>query len=547
MKNKTIFTLGNKILRSLSSLICLEGKNGGISTYQSDYTYLMADPRIHFMKQVLKTIFIRDAAKNSAPFSFRLKCLKDWLIKTSSMNLLVQLSWSCRANCIFCYQKGNPPFMRAKKRISKEEMDTRLKYFDFKRGLGLVGGGICENDEILTNPYFPKVINNIRGKNKREIIEMTTNGTSLTPRMIKTLARANPLLLVLSLNSADPKIRQRLMNDPHPEVAISSLPLLKKHRIPFIISIVVWPSIPFSDIKKTIRYADENDAYAVRLCLPGYTKIYSRKKLFDKNVYWGEITKYFYPLSPRYSVPLLIVPNMFVQSFLYERVDLPKVIGAIKNSPAHDHGIKPGDLILEINGQPIDSIEAAMKTLIANLYHMVRIKIRRKNTIIDLEIRDKPKGCYPYGIQELRQNAPYGFLLTERYLSHDDIKDIGRHISIYDAKRVLVLASAGTRPFVDYLLRKYNVSKTSGAKIFIRTPKSRYFGGSIDAGDLLVVEDYIKCVKQSQKIVKPDLIILPSSPFSKWGRDLTGRVNLDIERKVGIPVEFIYNSSIELA
>jgi uncharacterized Fe-S cluster-containing radical SAM superfamily protein len=546
MKGEKLLSLGNKILRSLSSLIYLEDKDANSLTYQSDYAYLMADPRIYFIKQILKMIFIRGIS-STTPFAFRLKRLKDWLIKTSSMNLLVQLSWSCRANCIFCYQKGNPPFMRAKKRISKEEMNTRLKYFDFKRGLGLMGGGICENDEILTNPYFPEAIKSLRKKNKHEIIEMTTNGTSLTPQMIKTLAKANPLLLVLSLNSADPKIRKWLMNDPHPEIAISSLPLLKKHKIPFIISLVVWPGLPFSDIEKTIRYADENDAYAVRLCLPGYTELFSKKTLFDKNEYWGKTTKYFYPLSPKYTVPLLIVPNMFVQSLLYERVDLPKVIGAIKDSPAYDHGIKPGDLILEINGQSIDSIEAAMKTLIANLYQKVRIKIKRKDLVIDLEIIDKIKGCYPYGIRELRQNAPYGFLLTERYLSHDDVKDIGRHISVYDSKRVLVLASAGTRPFVEYLLRKYNISKTSGANIYIRVPRSRYFGGSIDAGDLLIVEDFIECIKQNLKIVKPDLIILPASPFSKWGRDLIGQVNLDVEREVGIPVEFIYNSSIELA
>ena len=41
--------------------------------------------------------------------------------------------------------------------------------------------------------------------------------------------------------------------------------------------------------------------------------------------------------------------------------------------------------------------------------------------------------------------------------------------------------------------------------------------------------------------VEPDLVVIPSSPFhlSGWGRDLTGRVYLDIERSTGIPVALV--------
>ena len=62
-------------------------------------------------------------------------------------------------------------------------------------------------------------------------------------------------------------------------------------------------------------------------------------------------------------------------------------------------------------------------------------------------------------------------------------------------------------------------------------------------GDLLVVQDFIDYIKDyvTSTDKKPDLIVIPSSPFniSGWGRDLTGRVYLDIERETGIHVEII--------
>ena len=62
-------------------------------------------------------------------------------------------------------------------------------------------------------------------------------------------------------------------------------------------------------------------------------------------------------------------------------------------------------------------------------------------------------------------------------------------------------------------------------------------------GDLLVVQDYIDYIKgyTESKGTMFDLAVVPSSPFNLngWGRDLTGRVYLDIERETGIPVEIL--------
>ena len=62
-------------------------------------------------------------------------------------------------------------------------------------------------------------------------------------------------------------------------------------------------------------------------------------------------------------------------------------------------------------------------------------------------------------------------------------------------------------------------------------------------GDLLVVQDYIEAIDDFIRTegIRPDLALLPSSPFhlSGWGRDVTGRVYLDIERHTNIRVALV--------
>jgi uncharacterized Fe-S cluster-containing radical SAM superfamily enzyme len=550
------------ILEGLSPLICLEDENGNVLSsransririskdqaieYQPDFPYLYADPRINFLKIILRIIFSQGALINNnlfqKPSAFRLRRHQNWLVRTPITNLLNQMTWDCKANCTFCFQQGNPPFMRIKKRISKEEIQTRLKYFDPKRNLGLMGGAYFEFDESLNNPYIREILKEIRKKDRNKMLEIVTNGIPLNLEMIKILDQAKPLLLIVSLNSADPKIRKQLMNDSCPEVAIASLPLLKKYKIPYIVSVVIWPGIPFSDIEKTIYYAEKNDAYAIRLALPGFSKFFPKNKKFNASQHETKVIKYFYPRLKKYKIPILIIPHTFVP-YLMKRIGLPRIVGTVINSPAQNYGIKPGDIIKEINGQPVDFVEEARDLLKQNLSHNIIVKIERNNDILNFKLKDAAKDCYPYEDKNLRQNAPFGFLLEEKVLSHEDIMDISRYINIYNAKYIMVLTSIRARPFLKFLLKKLNIPRKKEIKINIVTPKNKYFGGNINCLDMFVVEDFIDAIKKNMKKSKPDLVILPASPFNDWGRDLSGQINLNIERKISIPVEFIYHYS----
>ena len=147
---------------------------------------------------------------------------------------------------------------------------------------------------------------------------------------------------------------------------------------------------------------------------------------------------------------------------------------------------------------------------------------------------------YPY-FRETDNHLGIIFLGTGLRLSY--IERLKELIDLHQAKNVLFLSSALVKPTFEQCLAESHLFDDSRLQIEVEIPSNDFFGGNIFMGDLMVVQDFIDCIKAYQERTKrrPDLIMIPSSPFSlgQWGRDLTGRVYLDIEREVGIPVELL--------
>lgn len=551
--------LVSHIFSGLKSLITFEDENGAIYgnnprknnrkylrcpqktiKYQPDHPYLATDPRINFIKRII-SLMLPYQGWATDPFAFRLKNLNHWIVKYRPELFIYQTAWGCKADCFFCYQKGNPPFMHHKIRMSKEEILTRMRY------LGpdscLIYGTQYESDEALNNPYIKDIIRRVRLMTNTTI-DIATNGTSLTENLICYLKKNEPISLQVSLNSADKIIRKRVMRDPRPEIAINSLPLLKKHKIKYFISIVTWPGIPFHDIEKTIRYAEKNDAWGIRLCLPGYSRYFPMARKFDSEAYWKRIVKFMNGIQAKYSIPILIDPIEYYHMINYGKIDVPVILGPIKNSPAYKCGIKPKDLILEINDKPVDTIEEAMEILLKNLGGEIKLKINRNGRILIFRIIDIKTSKYPYIYTRSSKLAPFGlFLLVgqKNYISGKDIEYIVKYIIAKKAKKVLILTSKLLVGHIKYLLDRKGAYNIPNVTIKVAVAKNYYLGGNIHCADLLTVDDYIRNIREQMKRYMPDQIIIPSSPFNVWERDFTGRCNLDIEREIGVPVEIIYN------
>jgi hypothetical protein len=108
---------------------------------------------------------------------------------------------------------------------------------------------------------------------------------------------------------------------------------------------------------------------------------------------------------------------------------------------------------------------------------------------------------------------------------------------------VLLLTSTLVRPVLEQCLAESHLLSRPGLRLDIEVPRNRFFGGNVHMGDLLVVQDFIDHIKEYIDRTKkaPDLVVIPSTPFGlgQWGRDLTGRVYLDIKRDVGVHVELL--------
>lgn len=530
----------------------------GGSSYQNVNNTALYEPRIELIKKQLESILalvdLESEGKVVKIDGFRLKKLDNWVMPSDCdpTEIFEYAGTRCNCDCVFCYNKGTPPslVLSSPRRTPAEEFEeikTRLKYFNpaAKRSLFPSLGSTCE---VLTHPYIRQSLELLRKKTGRTF-RIATNGAALTPEMIGALAKLAPVYLDISLNSASSDRRGKLMRDRRPEVAIEALPLLKEAGIPYSIVIVPWPleteKEMLDDLDSTVAYAAEHDVHLVQISLPGYTKYFSTGDIFDRESIWSAVVAKVQGLRNKYTCPIVIMPGMYEESLTRQSKNVPEVIGVVKNSPAALGGVQRGDIIKRVGGLVIQNRPQAREILSIfqqGQNQLTTITVFRENKEVQLDLR-LDNYSYPYtkatgihlGIIFMGTGLRVGYL--------ERLKDI---IRARQAKNVLFLSSRLVKPVFEQLLRESYY--LNNVHLEIAVPENSFLGGNIIMGDLLVVDDFISCIKEHtrDKNKQFDLVVIPSSPFnlSLWGRDLTGRCYLDIERETGIPVELLECATI---
>ncbi len=514
------------------------------------------EPRINMIKQLIESLLtvveLEYQGKPVRVDGFRLKNLQDWLVASAGdpSEIIDYTGSHCNCDCVFCCNKGNPPSIAVAnapdRTADKEfaEIKTRMKYFSPKGEKALFPSLGCVYETAI-HPHFMDVLKLLRKKTSKPF-RITTNGSNLTPSAIMELAELKPVYLYISLNSSSPSRRRKLMRDPSPEIAINALPLLRQYRIPFAAIIVPWPtstaSEMFQDLSSTIAYAAENEAHLVQINLPGYTKYFPPAEPFDLHQLWKALLKEIRELREKHDLPIIAMPTLYEENIYHQRKNSPQVIGLVKNSPAYLCGLKRGDEIRQINGIPVHNRPQA-RDLISLVRQSgakeVSFTVERDNQTIQACL-DLSRYSYPYTEDT---DTYFGIVFMGTGLRMSYIESLKEIVEAHRAEHVLFLSSELVKPTFEQCLAESHLFGGSQCKIDIEVPKNNFFGGNIFMGDLLVVQDFIDHIKNYiiKKGYKPDLVIIPSSPFnlSGWGRDLTGRVYLDIERETGVPVELL--------
>jgi len=524
-------------------------------SFQSMKNATLYEPTIEYIERQLESLLdLVDLESSGKPLTvdgFRLKDLSQWVEDSpcDPADMLGYVATRCNCNCVFCYNNGSPPSLAlvSPSRSPEEEfkeVQTRLKYFSPGKGRDLFPSlGTCF--EAFLHPYFKDVLEGIRKKSDR-LIRVSTNGTTLTQELVDYLSAFNPVHLDVALHSSSPLRRQRLMRDKTPETAIKSLSLLRKAGVVYDIVIVPWPDGSLDemldDMETTIDYAEENHVRLIQISLPGYSRYFSEKELFNRDYVWEAITGKVRDIRCKTEVPIVTRPAVYEEGLFCNQKNLPEVIGVVKGSPAFYGGLQTGDILKKVGSNLVRNRPQALvllSILQQSGMESVTIQVLRHGRKLNLSL-NLNRFSYPYskhagthlGVVFMGAGLKTGYLETLREL----IEEKG-------AKKILLLTSVLMKPLLEQIIRESLFFGGGDLHIDIRVPPNRFFGGNICMGDLLVVQDYIDYIISYKRStgIRPELVVIPSSPFhlSGWGRDLTGRVYLDIERQTCIPVEIL--------
>lgn len=527
----------------------------------------ICEPRLHFLRRQISLLSrIAETLAQGSPATIdglRLRSTEAWADQPATITGSLGASGYCNCDCVFCYERGNPlPYAQTPKFTGIEEARTWLRLYKPDDGRGLASKRTLYREPFL-NPDFMTILAEIRKHNATTpITGLTTSGSFLTEDVVCRLAELSPLLITLSINSADPKIRQNVMRDRvvgGTEVALGAPGLLHKHGIPYLGSIVAYPSIPVEDIGNTLRFLSDHQSLAARVMLYGFTQFnqmgYSEEEVRDYSV---RVTDLVRRVRTELPLPILCHPSL-----TWEEPLVPEIAGVCRNSPAHRAGVRTGDLVRLFNGRQVLTrahLRGLLRKHMRDEPHLdIRLAICRQGQELEIHVPHltlkaeddyypyKPKGYHEAWTNWLGEfMLPGGFAIIQDFHAgylRDLVRVLDKHVPETPAlivsktiQRAYHRALEMFPPFAEALVHR---------NIELVVPTSEFWGGNVDVMDLFCISDIVKAIKRHYRSSLPDRIILPSSGLDPWGFDLVGAHYLDIYWLTGVPVTLLQVERIQ--
>jgi wyosine [tRNA(Phe)-imidazoG37] synthetase (radical SAM superfamily) len=479
--------------------------------------------------------------------SFALNKNSDWVIPSSCSpsEIYEYLARMCNVTCKFCYLFGNPTGIavaRGKKIASDNEIETRLKYFNPTKGQSLFHAQ-WEINEFLLDPKLEKTLTTLRQKSKEPFF-FITNGNPLTHKVMEILRKVKPVYLIISTNTLDAPLRSEVMGEKkaNTRTALNCLEYLKKYKIPFGVSLIAFPDISFKNLTKTVKALSKVNPAFVRVNMPGFTQDHPVKFTHNTDRVWSDAVTWIKKIRKEVKFPVISIPSAYEFNVYDKTPNIPKITGVIENSPAEHSGLKPDDIVLQINGIPIE-FRSDILSIISFLKDSAQLRIKRGEEVLDLTMELYHSGEYPYlGSIFGKYMFPYGIVLSPG-ISRGNITEIEKLIKEYDAKDVWLITSQimlnSAQDFIEKLLPEYK------NRIHFLLAQNNFLGGNIRIMDMCTIGDFKQCIEEELciKKTKPELVIIPGTGFNKYGRDLSGKHWTDLERFYPFPVKILTSGS----
>lgn len=513
--------------------------------FKNPESFAVIEPRIaHIAHELERLLALVELEKDGAPVKvngFRLRDLSRWqdYSTNTAMNALTPISGVCNSTCTFCFEEG-VPYPREKSLMSVEEARTRLKYYSPESGKCLFPSN-RPHMETFIHPHAIEIIEMARRREPEKLFWITSNGSHFTEENVRRLAALKPIIFKLSLNVSDPELNRQLMKTgKRTEIAIAAPQVLQKYRIPFMGSIVAWPTTPMPALEETVRYLERHKAYAVRIRLPLTHKHLKIQTDFDFYSHWERVAEFAQALRHNCSVPLFVEPPIY-----WVNPIVPEVDGVVLNSPAYRAGVRCGDIVRSINGQPVQTRIESEATL--DRCHLagepVELAVERRGEPLNFRLEDLPKSAdtYPYNSDYFYRGENFGIFHVEDFRLKD-VQEMFDTIDRHGATNVLLFSSAIVAPIFETIVNAVPefAARLERVNLYIETIKDNSLGGNYDVMDSRFVRDYARVIrKRLSQGVKLDLVLIPDAFGSPWGMDFEGTSHTELAMEFGIPVELI--------
>ncbi|MET9671041.1 radical SAM protein [Streptomyces sp. NPDC006475] len=481
--------------------------------------------------------------ENTELEGFRLRRTADWVVPSHGhpSEVYEHLARVCNVACSFCYLFGNPNTLaiaRAKKSIARDELDTRMVYYRPQDRRALFAAQ-WELNEFLVDPRLPEIMTTLRETTDRPFF-FTTNGNPLTPRIVEQLAEVKPVHFVVSTNTVDEPLRQEVMKERPNRTwtALHCLQELRKHEIPFGVSLVATPDFPLEDLTRTIETVSELDPNFIRVNEPGFTRDHPSPMDFDTDILWGSVIEWTQAMREKTHVPIIAIPSAYEENFFYDDPLAARVIGTIPGSPAAACGLRPGDVIVGVGFlRPTTRSEVVSSLMLVR--GRVVLRIRRAGQSMELLLDTELPPAYPYtGSYIGKYMVPHG-VVTAPSISAGDARGIAQQVEEAGSRHSWLVTSSLMLPAARAFIERSLPEHADGIDFVVAT--NDYLGGNIRVMDMCTVGDiHAALVRHQEKTGrKPELILVPATGFNAHGRDLVGRHWGDIERMWNIPVRLL--------
>lgn len=501
----------------------------------------VVEPRIrHLAREIRRLLSLVELEKDGKPVEidgFRLRDLSQWRDNYASgaLDTVFPFSGRCNSRCVFCSEFG-VPFAREATFMTEQEARTRLRHYSPETGACLFPSNRPHMETFL-HPRAIEILELARQRDGQQLFCLTTNGSFLNEETVDRLTRLKPLVLKLSLNAADEALHRQLIGlGDRTSTSLAAPQLLRRHGIPFVGSIVAWPTLPFEAIEATVRHLEEHEAYAIRIRLPTYHKWVREQPDCDWDRHWSRVAEFARSLSCR--VPLLVEPSVYSTPAIVPRVD-----GVVLHSPAHRAGVRTGDVVEQIDGQSVLTRNESHAILqrCHDSASTVELLVDRNGRKLQFQLSRQAEASYPYDPNLCFRGQGYGiFHVVDFQLGH--LLEVFDRIKSYGAKKALLFSSPLVAPVFNSLTEKIPefADARKDVTLYVDTLPDSELGGNFALLDGRFVRDFKRAIRRRLETDPDvDLILIPNAFGSAWGFDLYGDSYSQLVLEFGIPVELI--------